>query len=144
MLYWLTCSTTYVSGCHRGAKREKSPASARHYSRRHKRKDKKQQIGRRTVQRPDSLAATYFVGSDGGRKALRTGTEGERKECWLMSSTLTNKRYCLLVKGKRHQYLSYICLKKVTWDAISLHVSFSYSISLWRILQQQFIFINNH
>lgn len=47
-----------------------------------------------------------------------------------MSSTRTNKCYCVLVKYKRQQHLESICLKKVNMEAISLHISASYSISL--------------
>lgn len=68
-----------------------------------------------------------------GRKELQTGMQRKRKECWLLCSkcfSLTNKCFRLFVKYKRQQHLRSICFKEVNREAISLHISVSFSISL--------------
>lgn len=79
-----------------------------------KERDKKQQICRKRV-------FTWFTCSNlicwqrWWEEGAPNRDVREEKRTLTYESTLTNKCYCLLVKDKRQQYLSYSCLKEVTW-----------------------------
>lgn len=122
--------TRDVNSCHRDAKRQKSPTSLQHYS-----TTDKQKVSNNKYIRGESkelihlLVVIHVLQWEEGALSRAVRTE-YNADIW---APLLHVHYCLLVKHLRQHCLRCICLKEVTRNAISPHISVSHSISLGKI-----------